>query len=40
MDLLGKKSNIPILDALREGRNLKVTVDNIDGRMYANQVTI
>jgi uncharacterized protein YjdB len=35
---IASKSNNGLVQALAEGRAVKITADNIDGRMFANQV--
>jgi hypothetical protein len=37
---LGKVNGKEVLAALNQGKTLKITVDNIDGRIKANQVII
>lgn len=39
LESIGKQSNASLVQAVREGRDVKVTVDNIDGRMIANQAS-
>ena len=38
LDSISKTSNDRLIQSIRDGCQLKVTVDNIDGRMIANQV--
>ena len=39
LESIGKQSNASLVQAVREGRDVTVTVDNIDGRMIANQAS-
>ena len=38
LDELAAQNANRVIEALRNGKSLKITVDNIDGRMLANQV--
>lgn len=38
LNSLGAESNRGVVEAVKQGHDLKITVDNIDGRMVANQV--
>ena len=38
-EAIGGKANEKLVQAIRDGKELKITVDNIDGRMIANQVS-
>lgn len=39
LDELGKINGKEVIAALNQGKTLKITVDNIDGRIKANQVS-
>lgn len=40
LDSVAKDANAGAIKAVASGRDLKVTIDNIDGRLLANQVNL